>query len=97
MTLEISKPTLSEAGVPNAEVHQWFAVLGPAGMPPAIVQKLNAVVNKGMQSPEVVRHFINNGLEPATSTPAALRELIATELQVWQKVIRDARISVNAL
>ena len=44
-----------------------------------IVQKVNAVIVKGVQAPAIVRHFIINGLEPATSTPAALQQLIATE------------------
>jgi tripartite-type tricarboxylate transporter receptor subunit TctC len=40
---------------------------------------------------------VSNGLEPATSTPEAFLELIATELQLWRKLIKDANISVNAL
>lgn len=62
-----------------------------------IVQKLNAVIVKGVQAPAIVRHFIINGLEPATSTPAALQQLIATDLQLWRKVIRDANISARSL
>ena len=62
-----------------------------------IVQKLNAVIVNGMQAPAVVQHFIANGLEPATSTPAALQQLIATDLQLWRKVIRDANISAISL
>mgnify|MGYP003341004074 CR=1 FL=1 len=89
-------PTIAET-VPGFINTGWWGIAAPQGTPLAIVQKLNAVVNKGMQSPDVIRHFINNGLEPATSTPAALQELIATELQVWRKVIKDAQISVNAL
>ena len=62
-----------------------------------IVQKLNAVIVKGVQAPAIVRHFIINGLEPAASTPAALHQLIATDLQLWRKVIRDANIRAGSL
>ena len=62
-----------------------------------IVPKVYAVIVKGVQAPAIVRHFIINGLEPATSTPAALQQLIATDLQLWRKVIRDANISARSL
>ena len=62
----------------------------------AIVQKLNAVVVKGMQAPAVEKHFLQNGLEPATSTPTAFRELIAADLQSWRKIIQDSKINVTS-
>ena len=75
----------------------WWGIVAPLGTPQPIVQKLNMVMNKGMQTPAVVQHFLTNGLEPATSTPAAFQELIASELQIWRKLIKDANISVGAL
>lgn len=45
----------------------------------------------------MIRHFVSNGLEPATSTPAEFQALIAADLQVWRKLIKDAGISVGAL
>ena len=59
------------------------------------IQKLNAAINKGLHKPVVIQQFVNSRLEPATSTPAGLQELIASELQLWRKVIKDANISVN--
>ncbi len=89
-------PTIAET-VPGYNNTGWWGLVAPLGTPRAIVEKLNAVMNKGMQSPAVVKHFVSNGLEPATSTPEAFQELIATELQMWRKLIKDANISVNAL
>jgi len=89
-------PTIAET-VPGYNNTGWWGLVAPLGTPRAIVEKLNAVMNKGMQSPAVVKHFVSNGLEPATSTPEAFQGLIPTELQMWRKLIKDANISVNAL
>ena len=89
-------PTIAET-VPGYNNTGWWGLVAPLGTPRPIVQKLNAVMNKGMQSPAVVKHFVSNGLEPATSTPEAFQELIAAELQMWRKLIKDANISVNGL
>jgi tripartite-type tricarboxylate transporter receptor subunit TctC len=89
-------PTIAET-VPGYNNTGWWGLVAPLGTPQPIIQKLNEVLNKGMQSPAMVRHFVNNGLEPATSTPAAFQEIIASDLQLWRKLIKDANISVNAL
>ncbi len=89
-------PTIAET-VPGYNNTGWWGLVAPLGTPRPIIEKLNAVMNKGMQSPAMVKHFVSNGLEPATSTPEAFLELIATELQLWRKLIKDANISVNAL
>jgi len=88
-------PTIAET-VPGFSNTGWWGLVAPIGTPNAIVQKLNAVMNKGMQAPAIVQHFVNNGLEPATSTPEGFRELIVKELQLWRKVVKDANISPNA-
>ena len=46
-------PTLAEAGVPGAEVHEWNVVLAPAGTPEAVVGKLSAALQKALDAPEV--------------------------------------------
>ncbi len=87
-------PTIAETGFNNTG---WWGLVAPLGTPQVIVQKLNAVMNKGLQAPAVAQHFVGNGLEPTTSTPAAFQELIASELQMWRKLIKDANINVNVL
>ena len=89
-------PTIAET-VPGFNNTGWWGLVAPLGTPQVIVQKLNAVMKKGMQAPAVVQHFVSNGLEPTTSTPAAFQELIASELQLWRKLIKDANINVNAM
>jgi tripartite-type tricarboxylate transporter receptor subunit TctC len=50
-----------------------------------------------LATPAFIQYFVNNALEPAGSTPAEFQALIATELQMWRKLIKDANISANAL
>jgi tripartite-type tricarboxylate transporter receptor subunit TctC len=87
-------PTIAET-VPGFNNEGWRGLVGPRGIPQPIVQKLNAAINHGLTSPEVVKQFITSGLEPATSTPEELMQLITSELQTWRKVVHDANISVN--
>ena len=89
-------PTIAET-VPGFNNTGWWGLAAPLGTPQVIVQKLNAVMKKGLQAPAVVRHFVGNRLESTTSTPAAFQKLIASELQMWRKLIKDANINVNVL
>jgi tripartite-type tricarboxylate transporter receptor subunit TctC len=88
-------PTIAET-VPGFNNTGWWGLVAPLGTPQAIVQKLNGVMTKAMTAPAVVQHFMNNGLEPATSTPQGFHDLIVADLQLWRKVIKDANISMDA-
>ena len=89
-------PTIAET-VPGFSNTGWWGVAAPLGTPQPIVQKLNAVMNKGMQTPAMIQHFVSNGLEPTTSTPEGMRDIIAAELQLWRKMIKEAGINVKAM
>ena len=51
----------------------------------------------GLAQPDVIQRFEKNGLEIASSTPQGLRDLIVSDLQLWKKIIREAKISVDVL
>ena len=89
-------PTIAET-VPGFNNTGWWGLVAPLGTPAPIIQKLNAVMIKGMQMPAVIQHFLSNGLEPTSSTPEAMRELIASELQLWRKMVKDAGIQVKSM
>ena len=89
-------PTIAET-VPGFNNTGWWGLAAPLGTPQTIIQKLNVVMNKGLQSPAMMQHFFNNGLEPTTSTPDGMRDIIASELQLWRKMIKDAGINVKSL
>ena len=73
----------------------WYGLLGPAGTPAAIVNKVNAEMKRAIDNPAFVKHLETIGLEPAYTTPKEMGDLIRTELARWTKVVRDAGIQAN--
>ena len=85
-------PTIAESGYPGFEAVGWLGILVPNGTPPAVIARLNAEFAKVMQSADVQKALVAQGVEPTTSTPEAFGALIRSETAKWQKVIRDAGI-----
>ena len=54
-------------------------------------------MNKALATPDMLQRFEKNGLEIATSTPQGYHDLIRSDLQMWKKLIKDAKISVDVL
>src|SRR3954468_6321534 len=70
-------PTVSEAGAPGYEVSVWFGVVGPPGMRPEVVGKLNAELNAILKMADVKRRFEDQGVEPAGGTPSRLADHVS--------------------
>ena len=89
-------PTIAET-VPGYYNTGWWGIAAPAGTPKAIVDSLNAIMNKGLILPETIQRFENNGLEVAPTTPQEFSDLIRSDLRMWNKLLKDAKISVDSL
>ena len=76
-------PTFAELGHPNLTGTTWFALSGPAGMPPAIVDRLNAEVRRGMRSPEIKAQLERESMVTADLDAAAFRRFVETEIDRW--------------
>ena len=85
-------PTLVEAGFPGFEATSWFALMGPAGTPRAIIDKVRAEALKVLADPEMQKKFANLGLDVVGSTPEETRAAIANDIPKWAQVIKDANI-----
>ena len=85
-------PTLSEAGVKNAESALWFGVWGPAGLPPAIVQKISADVRKAVADPGVKEKLQQLGNDTMDMSIDDFRKFVREEIDVYQKVIKAAGV-----
>ncbi|WP_225785243.1 tripartite tricarboxylate transporter substrate binding protein [Xenophilus sp. Marseille-Q4582] len=85
-------PTVAEAGVKGYDMSYWFAIYGPAGLPPAVVKRLNAAFGKASASPEVQAFQAKTSGEVAFGTPEALAQFQATDMKKWERVIRAAGI-----
>jgi tripartite-type tricarboxylate transporter receptor subunit TctC len=80
-------PTIAESGLSGYEAAGWFGVLSPAGTPSAVVNKLNAEINRILFLPEVRQSLANDGAEPAGGTPAQMAESARLTSAKWSKLI----------
>ena len=78
--------------VPGYEFELWWGLLAPAGTPPAIVNQLNAEVNKALASAEIVAAFLKEGAVAAPLTPAQFAAVIAADIPRWQKIAKQQNI-----
>ena len=88
-------PTIAEAGAPGCEAGLWTALVAPAGLPPAIVARLNQAVNTIVNMRDVQEALSIQGVTPLGGSPEALAERIRTDVIKWKKVVVDANISVT--
>ena len=88
-------PTISEAGVPGFEASGANGLVGPAGMPPAIVERLNAAVVRIVNEPAMSKFLSDQGAEPWTTTPAEYAAYIKSEVAKWAKAVRDSGARID--
>jgi tripartite-type tricarboxylate transporter receptor subunit TctC len=92
LTAEPEIPTVAEAGVPGYETTLWHGLIGPKGLPPAIVAQINAEVTRVLKLKETAEQLQNDGVSPAGGTPQEFLETIRREIGVWRKVVQDAGV-----
>ncbi len=85
-------PTMTEAGLPGQEAETILLALAPAGTPKDIVDMLQKEIVKAVRTPDVVQKLDVFGFSPLGTTPAEAAARIRTELDMWAKVIKDAKI-----
>ena len=81
-------PTLAESGLPGYEVANWVGVFAPAGTPADVVAMLNSAIVRIQSMPEVREQIIKQGVEPLSSTPQALGELVRTDIPKWGEIVK---------
>jgi tripartite-type tricarboxylate transporter receptor subunit TctC len=80
-------PTLSESGLKGVDVDMWYGFFAPKGTPTDVVTRLNQEIVAILDSPEARTAFEAQGLIPATSTPAALGEIVVRDRTRWADVV----------
>ena len=85
-------PTIAEAALPGYESSQFFGVLGRAGTPPAIIDRLNQETNRFLKMPDARERLIALSYEVRGGTPEEFAKLLRSETGKWAKVIRTAGI-----
>jgi tripartite-type tricarboxylate transporter receptor subunit TctC len=82
-------PTFAEAGYPGVEGEIWQGIFGPAGLPEAIVKKLNDIIVQAVASPEFQERTRGVGIEPVQGTPEALAAELARDLPRWERIVAE--------
>jgi len=85
-------PTMIEAGFTDFVIRDWQGLIVKGGTPRAIVERLNTELNNGMRNPDVRAQLAKMGAEPATGTPRAFDDLIASEVQRWGRLVNTVGI-----
>jgi tripartite-type tricarboxylate transporter receptor subunit TctC len=85
-------PTVAESGFRGFDADQWYGIVAPAGTPAAVVSRLNAEINKALQTPSVAEQLATEGAIPTPSPPKAFSDLIAKEIPRWAHVVKAGNV-----
>jgi tripartite-type tricarboxylate transporter receptor subunit TctC len=88
-------PTMIEAGLPDFEISAWYVVMAPKNLPPEVLRRLNAEVNKAIQDPEVRERLGNQGVDFVGGSAADAEKFIRSELERWARVARTTGMKGN--
>ena len=83
-------PTVIETGVANMEVVGFYGILGPKGMPPDVVNRLNQSFKETMDSPEIQKKMMDQGADPAYLNAEQFTKFLTAEMPRWAKAVKDA-------
>ncbi|WP_198971622.1 Bug family tripartite tricarboxylate transporter substrate binding protein [Xylophilus sp. ASV27] len=88
-------PTLDELGLKNFDAVQWYGVVGPAGMPPAIVQKLNETLNSVLKAPDMREKLAGEAVEPMPLSAQEFGSYIQRDVARWTALAKAQNISLD--
>ena len=86
-------PTVAEAGVPGYDATIWLGVMAPVGTPTAIVDQLNAEINKTIAKPDVKAAWDKQGAVALTMTPAQFDAYLRKDIEKWATVVKAAKLA----
>jgi tripartite-type tricarboxylate transporter receptor subunit TctC len=88
-------PTMAEAGMPGVSVASWLGLFAPAKLPEEITTRLAREFNAALRRPEIIELLAKQGFEAQGSTPAELAAHVREQIDVWTRIVRDAKIPVE--
>lgn len=88
-------PTVQEQGVTGFEVNGWYAIMGPAGVPDTLAQRISGEIAKALKEPALQEQLSKGGYETVGSTPQQLQQHIDREIKTWSKVVADSGAKVD--
>ena len=88
-------PSMAESGYPGFDVVNYFALMAPAGTPPAVIERLNSAINRVVASPDVVARFRQDAVEAAPGSPALLGQFIEADFRAWRNVVTTQNLKIE--
>jgi tripartite-type tricarboxylate transporter receptor subunit TctC len=88
-------PTVAESGLPGYDVILWHGLIGPKGLPRAVVDRINSEAGKSLKVKETADQLQQDGVAPAGGTPEQFHAQIKKEIGVWRKVAADAGVKAE--
>jgi len=92
---DIDVPTFVELGYPDFQSSAWYAVFGPAGLPDAVTNELNAKIIAGLAQPALRKSLETLGATVISSSPAEAREFVRKDLEAWTRVVKENNITIE--
>jgi tripartite-type tricarboxylate transporter receptor subunit TctC len=88
-------PTVAESGFPGFEATSWNALLAPAGTPPDVVRRLNALVNAYLVSDKGKQDLAKFDMQAGGGSPEDLKAFMASEVAKWGPIFKAANITME--
>jgi len=88
-------PTFEESGFKGYDGVQWYGIIGPAKLPAAITTRLNAEINKALNSPALQERLSSEALAPMPMTPEQFGKFIQADIARWSKLAKERNISLD--
>jgi tripartite-type tricarboxylate transporter receptor subunit TctC len=84
-------PTIAESGYPDFQLTLWYEVVGPKGMPPDVVDKLNKAIKAALAEPDVKQKLETGNTTVVGSSPEEARAFVAAETARWNAAVKNAK------
>ena len=88
-------PTFAELGFTGFDGVQWYGIVGPAKMPPALVKRLNGEINKLIIAPELKEKLSGEALEPMPMSPEQFGDYMKADIAKWEKLVKSRKIEIK--
>jgi tripartite-type tricarboxylate transporter receptor subunit TctC len=88
-------PTIAQSGLPGYDASVWWGFLGPAGMAPELVAKINADLAAALRDPVVLTALEKMGATPVGNSPQEFDAFMRAEAAKWEPVLKEANIKVQ--